>query len=137
MDNLNPHLQRKPRIEPFNYKLEDGTAIKGDAVVIPAIIKSVSNNTRKMKNSKQTEFRIATVETYNPQTKAVETKPAQLIEASYEMHSDNFAKGSEVEVMLQYDEESKRTFGKVQLTALESFDFNAYKPATAEVEEVN
>ena len=126
------HLQRKPRFEPINYKLEDGTVITGDAVVIPAVIKTISNNSRLMKNAKQTPFRIATVQTFNPQTKVMETKPAQLIEALYNATTDSFAIGSEVEVMLQKDATSGKTYGKVQLPALESFDFTAYAPAKAE-----
>ena len=57
-----------------SYKLEDGSAVLTQGVVIPGIIKSVSNNTRAMKNSKATEYRIATVQTWNPSTETLETK---------------------------------------------------------------
>jgi len=124
---------KKPRFEPIDYKLQDGTPITGQAVVISAVVKTVSTKPRLMNNKKQTPYRIATVTSYNPKLKKLETKPAQLIQALYESTSDSFAIGSEVEVMLQYDEATKRTYGKVQLTALESFDFDAYAPAKEEI----
>lgn len=126
MNNLNAHLQKKPRFEQLSYKLEDGSAVSTQGVIIPGIIKSVSNNTRTMKNSKGTEYRIATVQTWNPSTETLETKSAQIIEASYELHYDSFMPESEVEVLLQFDEVLQKTYGKVQLPSIESFDFNSY-----------
>lgn len=136
MENLNPHLAKAPRFEPISYTLEDDTVVTTKAVIITGILKTVSNKTRLMKNKKQTPFRVATVQSWNPHLKALEIKPAQLIDALYESISDSFQPESEVEIMLQYDAETKRTYGKVQLPALESFDFTQYAPkATAEVAE--
>ena len=126
MSNLNAHLQKKPRFKQLSYELEDGSLVTTQAVVIPGIIKSVANNTRAMKNSRGTEYRLATVQTWNPSTKILEIKSAQIIEASYEMHYESFMPESEVEVLLQFDEALQKTFGKVQLPSIESFDFNSY-----------
>ena len=126
MSNLNAHLQKKPRFKQLSYELEDGSVVSTQGVVIPAIIKSVSTSTRTMKNSRGTEYRIATVQTWNPSMQKLETKSAQIIEASYEMHYESFMPESEVEVLLQFDEVSQKTYGKIQLPTIESFDFNSY-----------
>lgn len=132
MDTVNSHLQKPVRFENLSYQLEDGTTHTAKAVVIPAIIKSVSNKTRPMNNKKKTLFRIATVEAFNPTTKAVESKQVQLINNLYEATEESFAVGSEVEVSMQYDTEAKKTYAKVQLGAVDTFDFAQYASATAE-----
>ena len=135
MDKLSAHLEKAPRVVELEYELEDGKIFKDSGVVITGIIKSVSNKERFMNNRKKTPYRIATVESYNPTTKTIDIKPAQLIQALYQATEDSFTPNSEVEVLLQYNADTKTTYGKVQLPALDSFNFSDYAPATVEVAE--
>ena len=128
------YLEKKPRIVELDYELEDGTPFKGTGIVIAGLIKSVSNKERFMKNRKKTPFRIAIVESMNPKTKQLERKPAQIISALYTQVEDSFAPDSEVEVLLQFDASTKRTYGKVQLPELDSFNYADYAPAEAVTE---
>lgn len=135
MENLHPHLAKKPRIIDLDYELEDGTPIKGQGLAINGLIKSVGTKEKLMNNRKQTPYRTATVESWNPKTQQVETKPAVLIQALLEATEDSFTPDSEVEVLLELDPKTGDTYGKVQLPKLETFDYADYASAVEEVTE--
>lgn len=113
------------RIESKTYENSMGEVETIRLVVVPATIKSISEQLRM--NSNGTEWRLCSVEIQTPDGD-FQTKQAQLFERSYEKFPDSFAKGEKVELSIQIDGEGKG-FAKIELPALERIDVDAFVSA--------
>jgi hypothetical protein len=95
--------------------LPNGQVLK--TVVLPATIVGIGENIRKLKNAKQTPFRIGTVAIEYPTkdgTPLIKNANASIWDKSYTMHQDLFAKGNKVAVRVQVDGDYKG-YGKIEL----------------------
>jgi len=110
------------RIEEQTYETSTGDLQTVRLVVIPATMKSVSQETRV--NTNGTKWRLCTIEIQNPNGQ-LQTKQAQLFERSYQKFPDSFASGEQVELSVQIDGEGKG-FAKIQLPSLERIDVDAF-----------
>jgi hypothetical protein len=113
------------RIEEQTYESSTGDLQTIRLVVIPATMKSVSEETRM--NANGTEWRLCTIEIQNPNGQ-LQTKQAQLFERSYQKFPESFDKGEQVELAIQMDGEGKG-FAKIQLPSLERIDVDAFARA--------
>lgn len=97
-------------------ELPNGQVIK--SVVLPATVVSIGENIRKLKNQKQTPFRIGTVAveypTKNGEEPIIKQANASIWDKSYTMHKDLFAVGQRVGVRVQIDGDYKG-YGKIEL----------------------
>lgn len=110
------------RIEEKTYETSTGDLQTVRLVVIPATMKSVSEETRMNVNG--TKWRLCTVEIQNPDGR-LQTKQAQLFERSYLRFPDSFDRGEQVELSIQIEGEGKG-FAKIQLPSLERIDVDAF-----------
>lgn len=110
------------RIEEKTYETSAGDLLTTMVVIIPAKMKSVSEETRM--NANGTEWRLCTVEIQHPNGE-LQTKQAQLFEGAYEKFPDSYARGEQVEISIQTEGEGKG-FAKIQLPALERIDVDAF-----------
>lgn len=113
------------RIEEQTYETSTGDLQTVRLVVIPAKMKSVSEETRM--NANGTEWRLCIVEIQNPDGR-LQTKQAQLFERSYQKFNESFERGEQVELSIQIEGEGKG-FAKIQLPSLERIDVDAYLSA--------
>jgi len=113
------------RIEEKTYETSNGELETMTVLIIPAIIKSVSEETRL--NSNGTEWRLCSVEITDPNGQVL-TKQAQLFERTLEMFPEKFERGEQVELSIQTTGEGKG-FAKIQLPAVERIDVDIFLEA--------
>jgi hypothetical protein len=120
------------RIEEKTYETSNGELETMTVLIIPATIKSVSEETRL--NSNGTEWRLCSVEITDPNGQVL-TKQAQLFERTLEMFPEKFERGEQVELSIQTSGEGKG-FAKIQLPAVERIDVDIFlEAAIADSEE--
>ena len=110
------------RIEEKTYETSTGELQTVRLVVIPATMKSVSEETRM--NANGTAWRLCTVEIQTPDGQ-LQNKQAQLFDRSYQKFPESFERGEQVELSVQIDGEGKG-FAKIQLPSLERIDVDAF-----------
>ena len=125
------HLEKAPRLEPISYTDSSGEEQSTTVLMLPAKVKAVPAGDKAIRTNRNgTEWRLIAVELLHP-TKGIIERNAQLFEKSYQMFPDNFAKDSNIELMVQTEGEGKG-LAKAQLTSIERIDVDSWNTLVSE-----
>ena len=97
---IKEHLNKNPYLKAVTYATEDGTDVETNLLIMPAVIVNISDTVLKVKNAKETAYRIATIK-YNHPSKGVLSGQAQIWEASLTANPEAFAKDALVDIAVQ------------------------------------
>lgn len=102
------------------YEDANGNTVEQEVFVIPALIKRIGSEIRKLKNDKETPFYTGDIEIVYPATGVVDTINCRFYKASVDKHDKVFVEGATIEAHIE---------AKGEFAGLATAHLPAYKKA--------